>query len=518
MSEIEAKMLMSRPAQLGEVLEELAELGHRVEKGPSESIVDTYFDTPDWLISRAGWAYRCREKGDARTLTLKTLSPGEGAVFVRDEVDQPLAADVPPGGQLPSGPVQERLDSIVNGHPRRELFRVRNRRTCYEIKAAGEAATSIEMAVDRAEIVADREGSEPVRFMELELELNQGDSSTVSDLARVLGERVGLLDAQLSKFERGLQVVGIERPEDMGTLPPVQISRESAMLDVAYAQIARQVSTLELQQPRAWEGIDPRGVHQMRIATRRLRAALRVFRALLPTDAVARFGRELRWLAGVLGDVRDADVYDQHFSAHVATLPEKDVRALTSFQQRMRVVRQAARVRLLEALGGRRYQRLIADLEHFTRAGPTSGMRRRFGGLTVGYGADRCIREAIVKMLKRGRRIHAGSTKEQIHKLRIRGKRLRYLMEFFSELYCDELRRPLGACKRLQDVLGEYHDDVVACAYVRAYADSLPLKASSRSELLALGRLLQNQAEHSAAALASFPKSWQRFERAMGRI
>ena len=77
------------------------------------------------------------------------------------------------------------------------------------------------------------------------------------------------------------------------------------------------------QEPKAWEGLDPEGVHQMRVCTRRLRAAFRAFRDVLPANAVRSFNREFKWVASVLGRVRDLDVYRDnldHYAAEVAAV------------------------------------------------------------------------------------------------------------------------------------------------------------------------------------------------------
>lgn len=514
MPEIEAKFLLQRSEQLEAVLSTLRELGYSVTKGTTEAILDRYFDTLDWRIRRAGWAYRCRQKGHQEKLTLKALQSGAGPVFVREEIEQPLEDTRRADGELPRGPVQERLEPIINGHARRELFSVRNRRLRYDVAAPDEDATTIEMAVDRAEIITHASRERPFSFTELELELREGDCRTVEALAEAMSERLGLVSAQLSKFERGLQVAGIDSPAEMAA-PVLELTRDSSMLDLTYSHLRRHLQTLKLQHPRAWEGLDPEGVHQMRIAIRRLRAALRVFGTLLPRDRAMHFDGEFRWLARALGDVRDADVYDENFHKYLSALPEADARALTPYEAHLQRVKQKARSRLLEVLSGDRYERLVADLERFIAAGPSMGQQRRFGELTIGFSTDAFIQKAVANMVKNGRRIDDTSPDKRLHKLRIKGKRVRYLMEFFSDFYDDGLKKPLKASKRLQDVLGEHQDAVVACSRVRAYADGVSLKTDVRHELLALGRLVQSQAQHADKARARFANAWRRFETAV---
>ncbi len=515
--EIEAKFLLQSPRQLPEVLAACEALGYTVAEGATQVIVDRYFDTADWAISRAGWAYRCRHEGATQTLALKAVGGGEprGRLFVREEVQQPLPATRRPNGELPAGPVRERLYQLVNGHPRRELFRIRNRRTLYNIVGPDEAATTIELAFDRTQIVASEDDAGSLAFLELELELKKGSRGELARLAKALGKRLGLLRAQLSKFERGLQAAGLEMP---ATAPKKtrRLTRDDGLLDLAYEHLGRQLAVLKVQEPRAWEGLNPEGVHQMRIAIRRIRAALRMLRDLLPGVEADHFNAELRWLAQALGGVRDADVYDQNFHHYLELLPARDVRALEPYEHHLEHVRLQARGDLIEALNSNRYEALIAGFERFFTAGPSAGALRRFGDLSIGAGADTYVKGAIKKMLKRGRRVRKrGARPDELHQLRIHGKRARYTLEYFRAYYRDRLKGPLRALRDLQNVLGEHQDACTACSRLQDYADSVPLTPESRRELLALGRLVQSQEQHAAQARAGFEKAWRRFEKAV---
>ena len=93
--EIEAKFLIRQPEQFEQVLAALSELGYGVSERATETHIDRYFDTSEWSILRAGWAYRCRERRGHQKLTLKSLGSKRGAVFTRAEIEQPLP-DGPP--------------------------------------------------------------------------------------------------------------------------------------------------------------------------------------------------------------------------------------------------------------------------------------------------------------------------------------------------------------------------------------------------------------------------------------
>ena len=114
MAEVEAKFLVRRPAQVEQALAVLRDLGFISAEVGTKTHVDTYFDTPDFAIFRAGWTYRCRQRDGRSTLNLKACGAQDGNIFVRQEIDQPLADFwAPESVELPPGPVQERLKSIV---------------------------------------------------------------------------------------------------------------------------------------------------------------------------------------------------------------------------------------------------------------------------------------------------------------------------------------------------------------------------------------------------------------------
>ena len=180
MAEIEAKFLLRRPEQLDDVVGVLRTYGYEVERDGTSTHVDRYFDTADWAILRAGWAYRCRSRGEDSKLTLKSLGSGDGHVFVREEIDQPLPKKKAcHQGELPSGPVQRRISKIAGAAHCDELFSVESRRTVYFVRVPGDRPAQIELDFDETTIRAEKRSRKApgrLEFAELELELATGDA------------------------------------------------------------------------------------------------------------------------------------------------------------------------------------------------------------------------------------------------------------------------------------------------------------------------------------------------------
>ena len=252
------------------------------------------------------------------------------------------------------------------------------------------------------------------------------------------------------------------------------------------------------------EGIDPEGVHKMRVASRRLRTILKAFRGILGDAVVAHFNTELRWLAQNLGGARDADVTERGARESQAGDTDHYVHFLT--QQTI-----TAYEHLAEVLESKRCAMLEDDLAQIIAAGPPGDMQEQFGKLSIAASADQLIHAALNKLLAHGDAIEAVSPARQLHKLRIETKRFRYLLEFFSTVQADKWRDTTEAVKRIQDVLGEHQDAVTAQAHLADYSASLPNDASGREWLNTAARLMQVEAERIDTCRQQFATAWSDF-------
>ena len=518
--EIEAKFLIRQPEQIEQVLAALSELGYGVSERATETHIDRYFDTPEWSILRAGWVYRCRERRGHQKLTLKSLGSKRGAVFTRDEIEQSLPDRPPPrNGILPLGPVQKRLAEIVNGMRCRELFCVQNRRTVFAVTAPGNEATRLELDLDRAHISATKANPKApgcLDFTELEVELETGDAAAVETLANMLRDQVGLVPAQLSKFERGIQAAGLSTTGDEKLQPERRLKEEDPVLDVVYRHFQRQVRALKLHHPRAWEGLDPEGVHKMRVAIRRTRTVLRTFRHMVPMKVEDQPSVELRWLARQLGQARDADVCMDAFVCYEAALDETATAGIQLYETHLRKTTADAYTLLVEALASERYAMLIEYLESFVATGPTGKMKSDLGSLRISDCADEYIHRTLRKILRHGNRISENSTARRLHRLRIKVKRLRYLLDFFSADNSEKWAGLISTARELQDLLGEHQDAIMVRDKLTDYTNLNQPRYASPDFLIAIGRLMQHEEDRAIECRRKFSEIWARFRTSLG--
>ncbi|MDH4074008.1 MAG: CHAD domain-containing protein, partial [Gammaproteobacteria bacterium] len=323
MREAEAKYLVRRADDIAAVLQKIVPSGGRLRERGAATHTDTYYDTGDWAIYRSGWVCRCREHNGGRKLMLKSFGTQNSCVFVREELEQPLPDGIDPGRHaLPAGPVRERLETLVGRRRRHALFTVRTLRSVFELGLPG--GQQFELDVDHVTVgMTKGKQSSPreLSYVELEIELKEGRVRDLRKLSRRLDGMPGVVPARLSKFDRGLRAAGLSVvADDDAALTPPGSGRQS-FPDLVHAYLARRVASLERNVPVAWEGLDPEGVHKMRVSIRRIRAILAALSDLFTGPRYAGLDAELRWLGRQLGGPRDADICARHAESCIAALP-----------------------------------------------------------------------------------------------------------------------------------------------------------------------------------------------------
>ncbi len=431
---------------------------------PPRRMVDSYLDTEDWRLARAGFVVRTRRRGRQDEVTLKDMqSAGAGGLRQRLEVTEALpAAGVGALGR--EGPVGRRVHAVAGRRALRQVLQVRTRRRPFALRVGGVDAA--EVALDDTMIVVGN-GQRPMQLRRVEVEVRPEWLDALEPIVQQLRTACGLQPASLSKFEAGLLALGavIPGPPDLGT---TAVGPESTLGDVAYAVVRRQLAVLREKEPGTRLGEDPEELHDMRVATRRLRAALDLFVDVLPVRAHT-FRSELGWLAAVLGAVRDLDVQLEG-QAEMSTTAEAwasllgserhdPLAELTSLLGRER---DAAREAMLEALDSVRWERLTAGLASMAQQGPLRrSIATRLPAVVAVPELVEARHDAVVKAARRAK--HSGLAPD-FHRLRIRCKRLRYSLEFTSELYEGRTGRFTKQLAALQDQLGLLQDGEVAAA------------------------------------------------------
>lgn len=272
------------------------------------------------------------------------------------------------------------------------------------------------------------------------------------------------------------------------------------LTDLARARVEQQLAALCAHEAGVRTRDDPEDVHQMRVASRRLRAALRLFEAVLP-PATSSLQLELAWIAAALGEVRDLDVQIASLARAGSGL-QADPEALRAVLCLFHARRSAAREALHSALATDRFATLVAALRDVAvQPGPDGPD----GGLDM---AERLIRDAHRRLRKAGQQLHPEASPAALHRARIRVKRFRYALECFSKLYGRPARRLIRRAARLQDVLGAAQDAAVLRELLRLV--SQPEHGLPPTSVFLLGQLSEVYAERMRVARAEAPAAYNR--------
>jgi triphosphatase len=424
------------------------------------TLVSTYFDTPDHALKRARSSLRVREADGRFVQTLKTADPVGTNLLTRGEWEDGVAENRPDPQAPQSG---MRLPDGVAG-TLRPLFVTKVTREIIDIEPSPE--TRVEAAIDVGEIRAVDGGRvEPIS--EIELELKGGSPAALYDLALKLLETAPLRIDIRSKSERGYHLVeGGRQPAAVRAGTPALdpgMSVETVLQSLGRSCLAH----LLRNEPAALSG-QPEGVHQMRVAVRRLRSLLSAVKKLLPRDERRTIAGQLAALAAPLGPARNLDVFAtellQPLRCERPGEPGWDDLAAVAEQ-----ARSDARDRVAtEILSPRHTETVLRLLRWFDgfgwRAPPASEMPELTAPIdTI---APDLLDRRRRKVRKRSRGFSRMTPKER-HKLRIAVKKLRYTVELLGSLYPRRDVRPyVKSLKPVQDELGHGNDVRVAYGLV----------------------------------------------------
>lgn len=440
-------------------------------EGAVRQLDATYFDTPDHLLRKAGFGLRVRDGEGGRKQTLKSASAG--GVFSRGEWEEKIAGPGPDRDALARTPAA----AMLAGEDLAPVFTTRVERTVRMVQV-GEAL--IEAALDRGELSAD---GRRAAVCELELELKAGEPGALFDLARQLSRTVPLRLSLISKAERGYGLAtGSEAPAPrrQGAMLKARATVGEALQALGQAGLTHLCAGLEALRERP----EPDAVHQARVATRRLRALLKIFNPLTMDDASQRLDAELHWLASEFDAARDLDVF-------VGEVWEKQVAGARftgreAFERGLKAAHANAYLRMEAALESGRARDVMLEAAAWLEAGPWTAdpaLAEIRNGRADAFAADVLDhrRQQVKKRAKHFAQLDAPAR----HKLRLKGKTLRYAAEDLAVLFPEHPKRAeafIEAAKAVQDLLGLLNDRSVRQALVEtaAHGDAMLARDAAR--------------------------------------
>ena len=484
-----------------------------VEEQGTISLESAYFDTGDLRLAREGVTLRRRTGDDDEGWHLKLPVSGAGPT-VRDELRLPLAAgdpDTPPRALL------DVVRAVLRHSPVRRVATLRTARTRHLLHdAADRAAAGL---VDDTVRVVDGSGHVSAQFRELELELDERDSTPNDMVEQVTDALVGAGAVGGEFVAKAVRALGPQAAAPPEVPEPDKVGPDDPAHAAIQAYLARH--TIALRDADLTFRRDPDGpwdsVHKMRVAARRLRSGLRVFRPLLDRAWADELRDELAWLARGMGDLRELEVLLDRLSDRLKDLsdderPEDQGASVLAHVRRKKT---QARRRATRLLAADRYLDLHESLVTAAAAPPTTPAADQPAG-TV-------LPPLVAKAWKRlDRRVGAvladeaapgGAPDAEWHAARIAAKRARYAAEAVAPVLGKDAAALAEQLERVTDILGAHQDAADAAAAVRTIA----AEVTDLSAGFVLGVLHAAEREDVRARRAEFAAVWPKVSRARWR-
>jgi CHAD domain-containing protein len=538
--EIEAKFQVPDPSLFARLVSGEDFLpGYILGTTQRKAVLDTYVDTAEYKLLRHGFQLRLRTQDDEQFATLKSRQLGDTAgIYRRLEIEEPFAPDALPyaADQLPEPIWAELTTLLAPGVELCPLCYLDQMRTTRPVlaQAAGRDAGAAEpmlamLSLDEVRIRLAADAPALARQFEVEIELAPDVAEAeLQVLADRFQKSFKLVPSPRSKLEHALTVISrhpLQSPESWQGLRP-----EMPMAEAARLIWQEQLMILLLNEAGVRYADDPEYVHDMRVATRRARAAARLYGDYFRARDIRRYLKRLRRTAQLLGAVRDLDVAIGKLDRYRKGSNRKTAAQLTARMEQWLAQRTVAQVELLAWLDSPGYARFVRSFAGFLRTPGVGAVdyTPQPGAEVTPHQVRHVTPSMVLDSFERVRCYEtwfegdAEAPVETLHQLRIACKYLRYNLEFTRSLLGPECERLIASLRQLQDDLGDLNDAVVskrmlaADAAGAAGADGAGVASYERAQDKLIRQLRAAAAERFAAFVA--PENRRRLLQAVARI
>jgi CHAD domain-containing protein len=508
--EIELKLILPDPGAEASIVEHLRAQGYKVKQLKAVQNVDIYLDTFDWSLLKKKLALRYRLADGVAMYALKSVGEIEAGIARRMEIEAPLSEPCDEPTDIQVKQIQDMVGEIISPRKLLEHIQIRTNRRRYRLLSPEGA--KIELAFDAANF--SLRGLHPPRrtriLYELEAELLDGPASAVVTLASFLSHTFGYQPSTASKLEVAIKRFNLSLPGKK--LPEKYTVRPDDRLDLAVRKIlASQLNRFLEQLPGLLRDIDTEFLHQARVSTRRMRSALRLFREVVPQSTGIFLAGELQWLGGMLGAVRDLDVFLLNLPRFQEQIERFPVKKKKVFEQWIRERRLTPLASLIQALTSKRYVTFERRCRHFLEGPLAIRPRAPLARKRVRDLAPAIINEKFEAVVAQGHKVINNPQLKEFHRLRIQMKKLRYACEFMAPAYDGALDAFIERTVAVQDCLGEIQDAVFTKDFIDNLFEEWKSKLVGPELVFILGELYQLQRAIADERQGKFGKIWERF-------
>jgi CHAD domain-containing protein len=457
------------------------------------------FDTFDWrLLCKSLALYR-----QGNLLVLKSLA--DGSILSSFETSQK------PGfaWDLPACELRDRLATVIEMRTLIKMAAVQQR--TIPLRALNRNSKTVARLV-HTDFLVPRPGNETGLVSQIWLLPIRGYNRRFRDLSNYLKDNGFLLCTGLDVHKKILATAGHD-PGSYSSKLELRLSPEMRAEQATQLILRSLLQTMKLNEQGIQEDLDTEFLHDYRVAVRRTRSALALIGGVFPAEAVARYKLEFSTLGQLTNPLRDLDVYLLKERTYQGMLPPALRDYIQPLFEHLRARRSQALQAVVSGLNSTTYRTFIKDWEAFLEIPPLVAPSTPDAARPILAVAQERIYKHYRSVSKTSAELLKQPEDDRLHVLRIKCKKLRYLLEFFSSLFPEEKISYLVAqLKKLQDNLGDYNDFCVQIEYLLKMSEELPATATgSKESLLSIGYLVGRLEDEKQAMKGAIAGSMRDF-------
>lgn len=459
-------------------------------------LLKTFYDSFDWRLYRNGLVCELNRSRQASTFALTNRKHGK-------LVASAILFEVPPFCKnLNPGKIRQTLEPILE---MRALLPVSTLECdAYQINVVNEDEKIVlRLLVEEFELINNRLTLFPVK----------GYDKYAAQVVELL---VKGMDAKPSDSPVLLDALRLQGryPKDYSSKLDIPLKPEMRSDKACKLIFSRLLHTIKTNEHGVIADIDSEFLHDFRVAVRRTRVGLSQVNGVLPEDVIERNKAFFSWLGKITGETRDLDVYLLNFDNYKKKLPSVIRQGINPLNNFLQEKKHKSQRELAKKLRSGKYLTMLAEWEAYLASNTPSEVQDTDPQMPIKELADKRIWKTYKQVIKHGEAIDDDSPPESVHELRKTCKKLRYLIEFFQQLYpskpIEKLIKPL---KRLQDVLGEYQDLAVQQERLKQYSEEMQGINTPSRTFMAMGVLIQELEYRKAKVRDHFGIHFEAFRR-----
>jgi len=476
-----------------------------VEDHPVHVVTRIYLDTFDWRLFAAGLQLQCEIADKTHTFTLRNA--GKNQIIASLGTDNPLRMIE----DFPESAVKKRLAPVIE--MRALLPKVSLYSRLHPLMVLNtDHKIILKLSIERNHILKKSTNAGALVNRNIVLQPIRGYQKQFDAVDTFLRDEIHLPIEAQDTYQQALSKLNIQPG---GYSSKLDIPLEPTMrADLATKKILLHLlRTMQTNENGVMDNVDTEFLHDFRVACRRTRSAIGQIKAVFPNKIVDRFKHEFAWLQNVTGPTRDLDVYLLNFNDYKNSVPEHLQNALQPLHDYLQEQQRTEQKKLVSALETKHYERLINKWQQFLQVPAPNRASLENAARPVSEVAGERIWKMYKRVIHEGEAITDQSPPEELHELRKSCKKLRYLMEFFSNLYpAQELSQLIKALKQLQGNLGDYNDLHVQIDSLKRYSKQMMEHNPPPAEtFLAMGSLVESLDQKQRSLRQEFHAQFQQF-------